>query len=94
MDSNETLKEIADELHNLNLNVVELISVLKGKQQSPKIGDDLDDTLDAIGEAMRIHREQLAVDAAKATAASVEKEDAYQKKQQNFDQALKKLGIM
>lgn len=94
MDSNETLKEIADELHNLNLNVIELISVLKGKQQSPTIGDGLDDTLDAIGEAMRIHREQLAADAAKATAASVEKEDAYQKKQQNFDQALKKLGIM
>lgn len=94
MDSNETLREIADELHNLNLNMVELISVLKGKQQSAKIGDDLDDTLDAIGEAMRIHREQLAADAAKAAAASVEKEDAYQKKQQNFDQALKKLGIM
>lgn len=94
MDSNETLKEIADELHNLNLNLVELISVLKGKQQSPKIGDDLDDTLDALGEAMRIHREQLAADSAKATVASVGKEDAYQKKQQNFDQALKKLGIM
>lgn len=94
MDSNETLREIADELHNLNLNMVELISVLKGKQQSPKIGDDLDDTLDALGEAMRIHREQLVADSAKATAASMEKEDAYQKKQQNFDQALKKLGIM
>ena len=94
MDSNETLKEIADELHNLNLNVVELISVLKGKQQPPKIGDDLDGTSDAIVQAMIIHREQLAADAAKATAASVEKEDAYQKKQQNFDQALKKLGIM
>ena len=94
MDSNETLREIADELHNLNFNMVELISVLKGKQQSPKIGDELDDTLNALGEAMRIHREQLTADSAKATAASMEKEDAYQKKQQNFDQALKKLGIM
>lgn len=94
MDSNEILREIADELHNMNINMCELINVLKGKQQSPKIGDDLDDTLDTIGEAMRIHREQLAVDSAKAAVASVEKEDAYQKKQQNFDQALKKLGIM
>ena len=94
MDSNETLREIADELHNLNLNMCELINVLNGKQQSPKIGDDLDDTLDSIGEAMRIHREQLAADAAKATTASIGAEDAYQKKQQNFDQALKKLGVL
>jgi hypothetical protein len=94
MDSNEILREIADELHNMNINMCELINVLKGKHQSPKIGDGLDDTLDTIGEAMRIHREQLAADSAKAASASVEKEDAYQKKQQNFDQALKKLGIM
>ena len=94
MDSNETLREIADELHNLNLNMCELINVLNGKQQSPKIGDDLDDTLDAISEAMRLHREQLAADAAKATTASIGAEDAYQKKQQNFDQALKKLGVL
>jgi predicted transcriptional regulator len=94
MDSNETLREIADELHNLNLNMCELINVLNGKQQSPKIGDELDDTLDAIAETMRLHREQLAGDAAKATTASIGAEDAYQKKQQNFDQALKKLGVL
>lgn len=92
--NDDVLREIADELHNMNLNMCELINVLKGKQQSPKIGDDLDDTLDTIGEAMRIHREQLAADAAKAAAPSVGVEDAYQKKQANFDQALKKLGIM
>ena len=82
MDNNEILREIADELHNMNINMCELINVLKGKQQSPKIGDDLDDTLDTIGEAMRIHREQLEADAAKASAPSVGAEDAYQKKQQ------------
>ena len=94
MDSNEILREIADELHNMNINMCELINVLNGKQQSPKIGDDLDDTLDAIGEAMRLHREQLVGDATKATTASIGAEDAYQKKQQNFDQTLKKLGVL
>jgi hypothetical protein len=94
MNSNETLREIADELHNLNINMCELINALNGKQQSPKIGDELDDTLDSIGEAMRLHREQLVSDAAKATTASIGAEDAYQKKQQNFDQALKKLGVL
>ena len=92
--SEDALREIADELHNMNVNMCELINVLKGKQQSPKIGDDVDDMLDAIGEAMRVHNEQLASRAAATTTKAIEAEDAYLKKQANFDKALKKLGVL
>lgn len=94
METNDVLREIADELHSMNFNLCELINVLKGKQQSPKIGDDVDDMLDAIGEAMRVHNEQLTSRAAATTTKAIEAEDAYLKKQANFDKALKKLGVL
>lgn len=94
METNDILREIADELHSMNFNLCELINVLKGKQQSPKIGDDLDDALDTIGEAMRIHNEQLAAKSAATTTKAIEAEDAYLKKQANLDKALKKLGVL
>ena len=95
METNDILREISDELHNMNLNLVELISVLKEKSEPPKkIGDDLDDTLDTIAEAMKIHREQLTTKESETTLAQINAEDAYLKKQANFDQALRQLGIM
>lgn len=92
--NDDVLREIADELHNMNLNMCELINVLKGKQQSPKIGDDLDDTLDALAKAMHAHREQLVARSAETTDAKIEAEEAYQKKQADFDQVLKNLGVL
>ena len=92
--SEDVLREVVDELHSMNFNLCELINVLKGKQQSPKIGDDLDDALDTIGEAMRIHNEQLAAKSATATTKAIAAEDAYLKKQANLDKALKKLGVL
>ena len=95
METNDILREISDELHNMNLNLVELISVLKEKSEpSKKIGDDLDDTLETLAEAMKIHREQLTAKESETTLAQINSEDAYLKKQANFDQALRQLGIM
>ena len=96
METNELLREIADEFHNLNLNLVELIKVLKsnGSCAENKIGDELDETLETLAEAMTAHNSQLEAKQNEATSARIEAENDYQRKQANFDQALKKLGIM
>ena len=96
METNDLLREIADEFHNLNLNLVELIKVLKAKNtNSNNMADhELDETLDTLAEAMRAHRSQLEAKQEEATPERVASDNAYQKKQANFDQALKKLGIM
>lgn len=96
METNDLLREIADEFHNLNLNIVELINVLKsnGSRAENKIGDKLDETLETLAEAMAAHRSQLEAKQNEATPARIEAENDYQRKQANFDQALKKLGIM
>lgn len=96
METNELLREIADEFHNLNLNLVELIKVLKHKNTSPNNMTDheLDETLETLAEAMRAHRSQLEAKQNEATPERVAAESEYQKKQENFDQALKSLGIM
>lgn len=98
METNELLREIADEFHNLNLNLVELIKVLKYKNMNTnsnnRVADELDETLETLAEAMRAHNSQLEAKQNEATPARIETENEYQKKQANFDQALKKLGIM
>ena len=91
--TNEILSEIADELHNMNRNICDLINVLKEKPSMNVTTND--ESLDALIEAMTIHKNQL--DEAKHNAEireAAEAEYEYQKKQANFDQALKKLGIM
>jgi hypothetical protein len=96
METNDLLREIADEFHNLNLNLVELIKVLKYKNTNSnnRIDDELDETLETLAEAMRAHNSQLEAKKNEATPARIKTENEYQKKQANFDQALKKLGIM
>jgi hypothetical protein len=96
METNDLLREIADEFHNLNLNLVELIKVLKDKNtNSNNMSDhELHETLETLTEAMAIHRSQLESKRNGATPEKIESENEYQKKQANFDQALKKLGIM
>lgn len=89
MDNNEILREIADELHNLNLNVMELTKVLKAKQAPQPVQTD-----DEYEEAMRIHEEQLARQSAEITAKQVEADDKYLKQQAGLDRQLRKLGIM
>lgn len=89
MDSNEILREIADELHNLNLNVMELTKVLKAKQAPQTVQTD-----DEYEEAMRIHEEQLARQSAEITAKQIESDDKYLKQQAGLDRQLRKLGIM
>lgn len=96
MDSNEILREIADEFHNLNLNLVELIKVLKDRNMNSnnRTDHELHETLETLTEAMAVHNSQLETKQNEATPERIASDDAYQKKQQNFDQALKKLGIM
>ena len=96
METNDLLREIADEFHSLNLNLVELIKVLKYKNTNSNnmIDDELDETLDTLAEAMRAHNSQLEAKQNEATPVRIKTENEYQKKQANFDQALKKLGIM
>lgn len=93
--SEDVLREIADELHNLNFNMCELINVLKGKPQSSNIGDNLDDTLDALAEVIKASRDKSReTRSTETTAAAIEAEEAYLKKQANFDKALKNLGVL
>jgi hypothetical protein len=54
----------------------------------------LDETLETLAEAMRAHNSQLEAKKNEATPTRIKTENEYQKKQANFDQALKKLGIM
>ena len=89
MDSNEILREIADELHNLNLNVMTLTEVLKAKQAPQPVQTD-----DEYEEAIRIHEEQLARQSAEITAKRIESDDKYLKQQAGLDRQLKHLGIM
>lgn len=89
MDNNEILREIADELHNLNLNVMELTKVLKAKQAPQPVQTD-----DEYDEAMRIHEEQLARQSAEIAAKQIEADDKYLKQQAGLDRQLKHLGIM
>ena len=74
MDNNEILREIADELHNLNLNVMELTKVLKAKQAPQPVQTD-----DEYDEAIRIHEEQLARQSAEIAAKQIESDDKYLK---------------
>ena len=93
--SEDILREIADELHNMNFNICELINVLKGKQQPQNTGDNLDDTLDALAEVIKASRDRSrATESSETTAAAIEAEEAYLKKQANFDKALKNLGVL
>ena len=89
MDNNEILREIADELHNLNLNVMELTKVLKAKQAPQPVQTD-----DEYDEAIRIHEEQLARQSAEIAAKQIESDDKYLKQQAGLDRQLKHLGIM
>lgn len=96
METNDLLREIADEFHNLNLNLVELIKVLKDKNTNSnnRAANELHETLETLTEAMSVHRSQLEAKQNEATPERIASDDTYQKKQANFDQALKKLGIM
>lgn len=96
METNELLREIADEFHNLNLNLVELIKVLKDNKNNNKnvIDPEMENDLKILTEAMGAHSSQLEAKQNEATPERIETENEYQKKQANFDQVLKKLGIM
>ena len=89
MNDEVWLSEIASELHNLNLNVMELTKVLKSKQTPQPV-----QTNDEYEEAMRIHEEQLARQSAEIAAKQIEADDKYLKQQAGLDRQLRKLGIM
>ena len=95
MDSNETLREIANELHNLNINMVELISVLKEKKDSSENNNtdiDMVHTISILNEASHSYREHLS--SINPNNEQIKSESEYQKKQANFDQMLKNLGVL
>ena len=89
MNDEVWLSEIASELHNLNLNVMELTKVLKSKQTPQPV-----QTNDEYEEAMRIHEEQLARQSAEIAAKQIEADDKYLKQHAGLDRQLRKLGIM
>lgn len=89
MNDEVWLSEIASELHNLNLNIMELTKVLKSKQTPQPV-----QTNDEYEEAMRIHEEQLARQSAEIAAKQIEADDKYLKQQAGLDRQLRKLGIM
>lgn len=90
MDNTEYLAGIESELHNLNLNLLELIKVLKERNNTPEpVTDEI--TYDS---AIQMH-EQILTDSAKNVARTPEQtESEYLRKQANFDQALKHLGVL
>lgn len=82
----ESLRSIADELHNLNINMCELISILKNNK--PNNSDDVDiDEIKAIHESQLESKKNIDNDA-------IEKEKFYQEKQKQLDAVLHNLGIM
>lgn len=95
MNSNETLREIADELHSLNLNMCELINVLKEKKApSENNNNDVDmmNTINILNEASRSYREHLS--SINPNNEQIKSESEYHKKQADFDQVLKNLGVL
>lgn len=88
----EYLADIASELHNLNINLCELIKVLKHSNNQPPITTpQLENELEKI---QSIHDAELAKKAMEATPAKLEAETEYQKKQEKLDDVLRNLGIM
>lgn len=86
------LADIANELHSLNLNLCELINVIKHSNNQPPIAPpQLENELEKI---RSIHEAELAKKAAEATPAKLEAETEYQKKQEKLDNVLRSLGIM
>lgn len=95
MGSDETLREIADELHNMNLNMCELINVLKEKKASSENNNtdaDMVNTINILNEASRSYREHLS--SINPNNEQIKSESEYQKKQADFDQVLKNLGVL
>lgn len=90
--SEEALNEIAGELHSLNANLLELISVLKDKKEPPR--SKYHDEIDALTEAMRAHNLQLEKKRDEATPNKLEAETKYQKDQEKLDNILRNLGLM
>jgi hypothetical protein len=88
----EALNEIAGELHSLNANMLELISVLKEKKEPPR--SKYHDEIDALTEAMRAHDLQLENKRTEATPNKLEAETKYQKDQEKLDNILRNLGLM
>lgn len=90
--SEQYLADIASELHSLNLNLCELIKVIKHSNNQPPITPpQLENELEKI---RSIHEAELAKKAAEATPAKLEAETEYQKKQEKLDNVLRNLGIM
>lgn len=96
MDVNDTLNGILDELHNININLVELIKVIKENKNDERntVDPELENTLSILADAMSAHKSQLEANQAAATPERIEADNAYQRQQSNLDQALKRLGVM
>jgi hypothetical protein len=90
--SEQYLADIASELHSLNLNLCELIKVIKHSNNQPPITPpQLENELEKI---QSIHEAELAKKAMEATPAKLEAETEYQKKQEKLDNILRSLGLM
>ena len=92
------LQQIADELHNLNINLVELIQVQKEKASPIDINNIIpkrDEDIELLNDVKEIHDNQLDLSKNKnVSEQDIQKEQAYYKKQKIINNMLRKNGIL
>ena len=91
MGETDYLAGIESELHNLNLNIMELIKVLKEKQNPHPIQEK--DESDVLDDIKRLHDDQTA-EPSEEELKNIEAEKEFRRQQAGLDRQLKHLGIM
>lgn len=94
----DVLQQIADELHNLNINLVELIKVQKEKTSPIDINNIIpkrNEDIELLNDVKEIHDNQLDLSKNKnVSEQDIQKEQAYYKKQEIINNMLRKNGIL
>lgn len=87
----EILQSIADELHNMNINLCELIKTIKEKQTPQPVHQS---SLDVdISDIEEIHSSQIDIRKASITDEDVVKDNTYKKNQEGYNNILKRMGL-
>lgn len=89
---NEHLSEIADELHNLNLNIMELTKVLKERNVNTSSNGEITDAeFEAL---MEMHQNKKDEEHRQRVNEREAQEQKFREQNEKFDGILKNLGIM
>ena len=89
--SEEILQSIADELHNMNINLCELIKTIKEKQTPQPVyqsSSDID-----MSDIEDIHTSQIDIRKASISDEDVIKDNKYKKNQEGYNNILKRMGL-